>query len=77
MQHSVTWHRKISFAFRDTTLYQIFEIACQLLKDTYNNAKNVDFNDSTQVRIYSACMSCIVSECSDSNFAGVTASVTA
>ncbi|XP_067928160.1 exportin-7-like isoform X2 [Watersipora subatra] len=53
VHHSITWHRKISFSFRDQTLYQIFEIACELLKNAHSSAKNLDFNDSPQHNLMS------------------------
>jgi exportin-7 len=48
MDRSISKHRKISTSFRDTTLLEIFTIACNLLKQANSNIKGLNMNDQTQ-----------------------------
>lgn len=43
-----TKHRKIACSFRDTQLYDIFLLACNLLSSARDNAKNLNFMDEAQ-----------------------------
>lgn len=43
-----TKHRKISCAFRDTQLYDVFLLACDLLGRARDNAKDLNFSDEAQ-----------------------------
>ncbi|XP_067656690.1 exportin-7-like isoform X1 [Haliotis asinina] len=45
---SLTKHRKIASSFRDTQLFEIFQLACSLLRSAAGNLKNLDFNDDNQ-----------------------------
>ncbi|GFR81724.1 exportin-7 [Elysia marginata] len=45
---SLTKHRKIASSFRDTQLFEIFQLACSLLRSAAGNIKSLDFNDSNQ-----------------------------
>ncbi len=45
---SLTKHRKIASSFRDTQLFEIFQLACQLLRTAYDNRKSLDFGDASQ-----------------------------
>lgn len=45
---SLTKHRKIASSFRDTQLYEIFQLSSSLLRTALENKKNLDFNDSAQ-----------------------------
>lgn len=45
---SLTKHRKIASSFRDTQLFAIFQLACQLLRTAYESRKNLNFNDESQ-----------------------------
>lgn len=47
---SLTKHRKIASSFRDTQLFEIFQLACSLLRSAAGNLKGLDFSDSSQVR---------------------------
>ncbi len=47
---SLTKHRKIASSFRDTQLFAIFQLACQLLRTAYENRKILNFSDESQVR---------------------------
>lgn len=46
---SLTKHRKIASSFRDTQLFEIFQLACSLLRSAAGNMKGLDFADSDQV----------------------------
>ncbi|XP_074643906.1 exportin-7-like [Tubulanus polymorphus] len=58
VSRSLTKHRKIASSFRDTQLFQIFQLACSLLKDAVRvissqsniaaKLKNLDLNDEIQ-----------------------------
>ena len=50
MNRSISKHRKISTSFRDLQLLEIFSVACNLLKQANNNIKNLNLNDTSQVR---------------------------
>jgi exportin-7 len=50
MTRSVTKHRKIAASFRDTLLYDVFNLSCTLLRTALENSKNMDFNNENQVR---------------------------
>nr|KAG5695795.1 hypothetical protein BaRGS_013393 [Batillaria attramentaria] len=45
---SLTKHRKIASSFRDTQLFEIFQLACSLLRSAAGNIKSLDFSDSSQ-----------------------------
>ncbi|XP_025093793.1 exportin-7-like isoform X2 [Pomacea canaliculata] len=45
---SLTKHRKIASSFRDTQLFEIFQLACSLLRSAAGNLKGLDFSDSSQ-----------------------------
>ncbi|XP_040573298.1 exportin-7 isoform X1 [Lepeophtheirus salmonis] len=45
---SLTKHRKIASSFRDTHLFEIFQLSCTLLRTAYDNRKNLNFNDESQ-----------------------------
>lgn len=47
---SITRHRKIASSFRDTQLFEIFRLACQLLNNANDNCKTLNFDDASQVR---------------------------
>jgi exportin-7 len=46
---SFTKHRKIASSFRDSQLFEIFELGCNLLKKAYEMIKTIDYNDADQV----------------------------
>ena len=48
---SLTKHRKIASSFRDTQLFEIFQLGCSLLKKASDAIKTIDFNDADQVSI--------------------------
>ena len=45
---SLTKHRKIASSFRDTQLYNIFQLSCTLLRTALENSKTLNFNDESQ-----------------------------
>ncbi|KAL5015882.1 hypothetical protein ScPMuIL_005471 [Solemya velum] len=45
---SLTKHRKIASSFRDTQLFEIFQLASTLLRTAAGNIKNLDFTDDSQ-----------------------------
>ncbi|XP_076033625.1 ran-binding protein 16 isoform X1 [Oratosquilla oratoria] len=45
---SLTKHRKIAGSFRDTQLYEIFQLSCQLLRSALESSKTLNFNDESQ-----------------------------
>ena len=45
---SLTKHRKIAISFRDLELFDIFQLACQLLKNALDNSKTMDFSDESR-----------------------------
>lgn len=45
---SLTKHRKIASSFRDTQLYDIFQLSCTLLRTALENSKTLNFNDESQ-----------------------------
>ncbi|XP_060604621.1 exportin-7-like [Ruditapes philippinarum] len=45
---SLTKHRKIASSFRDTQLFEIFQLACSLLRTAAGNIKTLDFSDENQ-----------------------------
>ena len=47
---SLTKHRKIASSFRDTQLFDIFQLSCTLLRTAYENRSKLNFNDESQVR---------------------------
>jgi len=49
INRSYTKHRKIASSFRDTQLFEIFELGINLLKKAYEMIKTVDYNDADQV----------------------------
>ena len=51
---SLTKHRKIASSFRDTQLFDIFQLGCSLLKKASDAVKTIDFSDADQV----SCVSC-------------------
>ena len=46
---SLTKHRKIASSFRDTQLFEIYQLACSLLQTAEGNIKNLNFSDDNQV----------------------------
>ncbi|CAH1784527.1 unnamed protein product, partial [Owenia fusiformis] len=48
VSRSLTKHRKIASSFRDSQLYEIFQLGCTLLKQAAENIKNLDFNNESQ-----------------------------
>ncbi|UYV75244.1 XPO7 [Cordylochernes scorpioides] len=44
---SITKQRKIASSFRDTQLYEIFQLACDLLRRAVDSCKNITFNDDS------------------------------
>jgi len=55
VNRSYTKHRKIASSFRDTQLFEIFELGINLLKKAYEMIKTVDYSDADQVS--NVCMS--------------------
>ena len=45
---SLTKHRKIASSFRDTQLFDIFQLSCTLLRTAYENRSKLNFNDESQ-----------------------------
>ena len=45
---SLTKHRKIASSFRDTQLFEIFQLSCNLLRTAYDQRKSLNFNDESQ-----------------------------
>merc|ERR1719412_715973 len=45
---SLTKHRKIASSFRDSQLFEIFQLSSTLLRTALENKTNLDFNDSSQ-----------------------------
>lgn len=45
---SLTKHRKIASSFRDTQLFEIFQLSSTLLRTAYNNRKSLNFSDESQ-----------------------------
>ncbi|ESO95104.1 hypothetical protein LOTGIDRAFT_160865 [Lottia gigantea] len=45
---SLTKYRKIALSFVDTQLYEIFQLACTLLRTAVGNLKNLDLSDVNQ-----------------------------
>ncbi|XP_012940207.1 exportin-7 isoform X2 [Aplysia californica] len=45
---SLTKHRKIASSFRDTQLFEIFQLACSLLRSAAGSIKSLDLNDNNQ-----------------------------
>lgn len=50
---AVLKHRKVASSFRDTQLFEIFRMSCQMLRSANDNRKNLNFTDETQVYIFS------------------------
>ena len=48
---SLNRHRKTAASFRDTSLYEVFQLSCTLLRTALENCKNLDFSDEAQVGI--------------------------
>ena len=46
---SLTKHRKIASSFRDTQLFEIFQLSGQLLRTAYDQRKSLNFSDESQV----------------------------
>ena len=46
---SLTKHRKIASSFRDTQLFDIFQLSCTLLRTAHENRTKLNFNDESQV----------------------------
>lgn len=49
---AVLKHRKVASSFRDTQLFEIFRMSCQMLRGANNNRKNLNFTDETQVNVW-------------------------
>ena len=45
---SLTKHRKIASSFRDSQLFEVFQLSCTLLRTAYENRKNLNFSDESQ-----------------------------
>jgi len=45
---SLTKHRKIASSFRDTQLFEIFQLSCNLLRTAYDQRKSLNFSDESQ-----------------------------
>ena len=45
---SLTKHRKIASSFRDTQLFEIFQLSCTLLRTAYENRTKLNFSDESQ-----------------------------
>lgn len=45
---SLTKHRKIASSFRDTQLFEIFQLSGTLLRTAYDQRKSLNFNDESQ-----------------------------
>ncbi len=45
---SLTKHRKIASSFRDSQLFEVFQLSCTLLRTAYDNRKSLNFNDESQ-----------------------------
>jgi len=45
---SLNRHRKTAASFRDTCLYEVFQLSCTLLRTALENCKNLDFSDESQ-----------------------------
>lgn len=52
---AVLKHRKVASSFRDTQLFEIFRMACQMLRSANDNRKNLNFTDETQVNCCYKC----------------------
>ena len=48
---SLMKHRRIASSFRDTQLFEIFQLSCTLLRTAYDSRKTLNFNDESQVII--------------------------
>ncbi|XP_052225839.1 exportin-7-like [Dreissena polymorpha] len=48
ISRSLTKHRKIASSFRDTQLFEIFQLSCTLLRTAAGNLKTLDFSDENQ-----------------------------
>lgn len=48
---SINKHRKIASSFRDTQLFEIFQLSCSLLRTAVGNLKSMNFTDDSQVSI--------------------------
>lgn len=46
---SINKHRKIASSFRDTQLFEIFQLSCSLLRTAVGNLKSMNFTDDSQV----------------------------
>ena len=49
---SLNKHRKIASSFRDTQLFEIFQLSCSLLRTAVGNLKSMNFTDDSQVRVF-------------------------
>lgn len=49
---AVLKHRKVASSFRDTQLFEIFRMSCQMLRSANDNRKNLNFTDETQVNLF-------------------------
>ncbi|KAJ8316811.1 hypothetical protein KUTeg_004715 [Tegillarca granosa] len=45
---SLTKHRQIASSFRDSQLFEVFQLSCSLLRTAAGNIKSMDFNDDSQ-----------------------------
>ena len=46
---AISKHRKITSSFRDTQLFDIFQLSCDMLRKALEMIKTFDLNDSSQV----------------------------
>lgn len=49
---ALTRHRKIASSFRDTQLFEIFRLSCNLLGNASEKRTSLNFDDEAQVRTY-------------------------
>lgn len=57
---AVLKHRKVASSFRDTQLFEIFRMSCEMLRSANNNRKNLNFTDETQVNFCFIKINCTI-----------------
>ncbi|VVC45632.1 Armadillo-type fold,Armadillo-like helical,Importin-beta, N-terminal domain [Cinara cedri] len=68
---AVLKHRKVASSFRDTQLFEIFRMSCQMLRSANDNRKNLNFTDETQHGFMSRCLQ-LAQNCLTYDFIGTT-----
>ncbi|XP_076102861.1 exportin-7-like [Mytilus galloprovincialis] len=53
---SINKHRKIASSFRDTQLFEIFQLSCSLLRTAVGNLKSMNFTDDSQHGLISSAL---------------------